>query len=742
LSGVREFAVKPSGATYKLARNDWFIQDMLATDCDFGPDGGLYVADWIEGWGGVGKGRIDRVVSDDPATTKERLATAEVLKAIRSKPVAELPVLLGHADMAVRLAAQRRLVAAGLPSADSFSKIASSKEAPRLARLHAIWGLGQLAEQDSKLFTTLAAMLGDDDAEVRAQAAKTLERAGKLSKDQRELISKPLLPSLADQSPRVRLFAALTLGRLKCEAALPGLLALARENDNKEAVLRHAAAFGLAESQAPETLIAATAKAGDAERLAIGVALGRQKSPLVAKLLNDSNERVRLEVARVIWDKPIPAAYAALARILDAAPSSDEPLVRRALAANQAGRTADNLRAMVRCALRPDLSAAMREHAWGLIREWPSPSPRDPVHGDWRPLPSRHAEEARAVLEESLPTIRERGAEGALGIVVAAELGVREAFASLMEIIETQSYPQELRARAVAAIGGAEEAVASQAIDAAIKSEQAEVRSAARRLLVQRLPARAVEPLCAAAESGTIAERQTALDLLATIDRPEAAAVVTDWMERVTKGNCPPELVLNVIEAAARSKNPKLVTAQKAYSDKLAAAGPVASQSASLIGGDAEHGRKLFSESEALACRRCLGVVPGKVLVGPNLADVGLRRTRNELLESIVAPNAKIAEGFKTTVFLLDSGKVVAGIVKRQDAKHAVLVDPENKELDVNLEEVENRSEGLSAMPQDIAKQLSPRDLRDLVEYLTTLRTPNTPAAEQPKDSEHAATAQ
>jgi cytochrome c553 len=71
-----------------------------------------------------------------------------------------------------------------------------------------------------------------------------------------------------------------------------------------------------------------------------------------------------------------------------------------------------------------------------------------------------------------------------------------------------------------------------------------------------------------------------------------------------------------------------------------------------------------------------------------------------------------------------------------------VLVDPENKEIDVDLAEVENRSEGLSAMPQDIAKQLSPRDLRDLVEYLTTLRTPNTPAAEQPKDSEHAATAQ
>ena len=74
-----------------------------------------------------------------------------------------------------------------------------------------------------------------------------------------------------------------------------------------------------------------------------------------------------------------------------------------------------DLRAMVRCALRPDLSAAMRDHAWGLIRQWPSPSPRDPVHGDWRPIASRPAEEARAVLQEMLPKIREHGAEGAVG---------------------------------------------------------------------------------------------------------------------------------------------------------------------------------------------------------------------------------------------------------------------------------------------------------------------------------------
>jgi quinoprotein glucose dehydrogenase len=199
-------------------------------------------------------------------------------------------------------------------------------------------------------------------------------------------------------------------------------------------------------------------------------------------------------------------------------------------------------------------------------------------------------------------------------------------------------------------------------------------------------------------------------------------------------------LALNVLEAAAKSKDANVVEKQKKYLAAAAAGGPAAARSASLVGGDAEHGQKLFSESEALACRRCHAILPGKVAVGPNLADVGLRRTRNELLESIVAPNAKIADGFKTTVFQLDTGQVVAGIVKREDGKRAVLVDPEGKEIDVDLTTVENRREGLSAMPEDIAKQLSPRDLRDVVEYLTTLRTTaEQPAAEQKGEGHTAA---
>ncbi len=46
------FALKPKGASFELVDRQQFVWAVLATDCDFGPDGGFYVSDWVEGWNG------------------------------------------------------------------------------------------------------------------------------------------------------------------------------------------------------------------------------------------------------------------------------------------------------------------------------------------------------------------------------------------------------------------------------------------------------------------------------------------------------------------------------------------------------------------------------------------------------------------------------------------------------------------------------------------------------------------
>ena len=62
---MHEIAVEPAGAFFKLKERRDFVKGILTTDVEFGNDGSLYVLDWVESWGGVGKGRIYKFT--DPA---------------------------------------------------------------------------------------------------------------------------------------------------------------------------------------------------------------------------------------------------------------------------------------------------------------------------------------------------------------------------------------------------------------------------------------------------------------------------------------------------------------------------------------------------------------------------------------------------------------------------------------------------------------------------------------------------
>jgi quinoprotein glucose dehydrogenase len=62
--------------------------------------------------------------------------------------------------------------------------------------------------------------------------------------------------------------------------------------------------------------------------------------------------------------------------------------------------------------------------------------------------------------------------------------------------------------------------------------------------------------------------------------------------------------------------------------------------------------------------------------------------------------------------------------VKEETKKQLRLVTPENKELVVPLDEIEARRTGPSAMPDDLHKKLTRRELRDLVEFLASLKEP------------------
>jgi len=140
-----------------------------------------------------------------------------------------------------------------------------------------------------------------------------------------------------------------------------------------------------------------------------------------------------------------------------------------------------------------------------------------------------------------------------------------------------------------------------------------------------------------------------------------------------------------------------------------------------LAGGNAVDGKKVFMEKPEASCIRCHKVNNDGAEVGPVLTGVGKRQSREYLLESIVDPNAKIAAGFETVLVTLKDGSVHAGILKSETSEDLGLMQPAGTLEILRKDDVKKRERGPSGMPM-MAPLLTKKDLRDLVEYLASLK--------------------
>jgi putative membrane-bound dehydrogenase-like protein len=317
-SGVLCFTHKTKGAGFEQVDDKQFVWNLLATDCEFGPDGGLYISDWVQGWGKPNKGRVYRV--GDPGYGENALVQ-EVKKLLpedfTKKSAKELEPLLAHADRRVRQKAQFALAAK--PDGIASLQNAAAKSDVLFARLHAIWGLGMAARKNADVLKAVLPLLGDGDAEVRAQAAKVLGDARNAA------AFDGLLPLLKDPSARVRMFAAMALGKIGNAAAIEPLCALIREVPEDDPWLRHGGVMGLSWLNQTDAVFAKASDASDKVRMAVLLMLRRAKDARIAQFLNDKNSALALEAARAINDEPIPEAQGALAAVLKPKEKVEDP---------------------------------------------------------------------------------------------------------------------------------------------------------------------------------------------------------------------------------------------------------------------------------------------------------------------------------------------------------------------------------------------------------------------------------
>jgi quinoprotein glucose dehydrogenase len=104
------------------------------------------------------------------------------------------------------------------------------------------------------------------------------------------------------------------------------------------------------------------------------------------------------------------------------------------------------------------------------------------------------------------------------------------------------------------------------------------------------------------------------------------------------------------------------------------------------------------------------------------LTRIAAEKTRSYLLEAIVAPSRTIARNYETTVVLDAQGQQYTGIVRHEDSQVLTLMTAEGKLVTIPQAQIEARKSGTSAMPADLTKYLTKGELRDLLEFLASLR--------------------
>jgi len=138
--------------------------------------------------------------------------------------------------------------------------------------------------------------------------------------------------------------------------------------------------------------------------------------------------------------------------------------------------------------------------------------------------------------------------------------------------------------------------------------------------------------------------------------------------------------------------------------------------------GEIARGRAVFYGRKA-NCSTCHQVQKEGGRLGPDLTQVAKRRSRRDLLEAIALPSASLARGFESYSFRTTNGRIMSGLVQRETPGILSIRTTDQRDETLRRNEIESMTPSkLSVMPAGIHKQLSDRELSDLMAYLMSLK--------------------
>ena len=717
-SHIWSFDLKPKGASFDLKSEQDILSGILPTGIRFAPNGALYIADWVNGWNTKNYGRVWKLdVTDNKNDLKsERKETERLMTlAYEDQNGDQLTQLLSYPDMRIRQKAQFELVNRGKKGLKALIRATEQKES-QIARIHGIWGIGQLARINLEQGEALLNLLTDGDSEIAAQAAKTLGDVRFKEAGQK------LIPLLHHENARVRFYAAEALGRILEKDAVDPLLAMLKENNDQDLYLRHAGVLALSRIGEVAPIVALASNDSRSLRIAAVLVLRRLKNDQIAVFLKDKDEYIVAEAARAINDDlSIENALPALADLLNEERFTSEPLLRRSInAALRVGREKD-LDQLIGFAKRPGVSNTLRSEALATIGTWASPSVLDRVDGRYRGEIERDTQMVRQKIKKYIPDfLADKDPE----ILVAAAktlgaLGILDHNSQLAGIMKNHKSPQ-VRAAMLSALGELHYARMEEAMTIGMQDNDQHVRTVALGLVTRlNIPKERLNNIVAPIfRSGTLVEQQKMLSVLGEMPLEKNKEVLASLIKQAQAGKIPNGVLLDLTEAVEATGSEELIaelgrsTSEGDGSDAYAE---------TLNGGNRWAGYQYFNNNSAGQCVRCHSVGGQGGTVGPALDNIGNILSREQILESLINPSSRLAPGYGMVTITFKDGHVATGILEKETEDQLILRTSDAEPLIIASSRISKRQNMASGMPP-MGTVMSKREIRDVIEFLANMK--------------------
>jgi putative heme-binding domain-containing protein len=135
---------------------------------------------------------------------------------------------------------------------------------------------------------------------------------------------------------------------------------------------------------------------------------------------------------------------------------------------------------------------------------------------------------------------------------------------------------------------------------------------------------------------------------------------------------------------------------------------------ADMKGGSTDNGKAVFRR----VCINCHKIGNEGADFGPSIDGVAKRLSAHKLVESIIDPNADVAEKYLSTSVLTNDGRSFVGLLVSETPEELVIFDGKEKKK-VAVADIDERTQlRQSSMPEGLAATLSPNEFLDVVAFL------------------------